>query len=185
MSPERSGNISNCFSKRSSGFVYSSNRRITANADDGQSATMDLVELIESNWIYSSPILFVGIWVFVSYLISVIGGWGALAKHYPAESTFSGEMFRRGSGRLGMGNYGGCLTLGTNVKGLYLAVAFIFRVGHPPLFVPWQDITAKPQPGRFFPRVELEFAKSPGNRLRISRGLADKISKASAGRLRF
>lgn len=49
---------------------------------------MDLVELIESNWIYSSPILFVGIWVFVSYLISVIGGWSVLAKHYPADSSF-------------------------------------------------------------------------------------------------
>lgn len=146
---------------------------------------IDLIELIEAYWVYFPPILFVGFWVFVTYLISFIGGWAALGKYYPAELSFTGETFGGNSARLGVGKYGGCFIWGANVRGLYLAVAFIFRAGHPPLFIPWQDITVHRLASKFFPKVELEFSKSRENRLRISKSLAEKIAHARAGRLRL
>jgi hypothetical protein len=38
-------------------------------------------------------------------------------------------------------HYGGRLTLGTSPDGLYLAMLFLFRVGHPPLFIPGDQVT--------------------------------------------
>jgi hypothetical protein len=35
---------------------------------------------------------------------------------------------------------GGVLKFGANAEGLYLAQPFVFRPGHPPLFIPWPDV---------------------------------------------
>ena len=37
-------------------------------------------------------------------------------------------------------NYGSCLTVVVSPVGLYLRVLPLFRVGHPPLLIPWADL---------------------------------------------
>jgi hypothetical protein len=37
-------------------------------------------------------------------------------------------------------NYGLCLTVVVGSAGLYLKVVPLFRLGHPPLLIPWADI---------------------------------------------
>lgn len=143
-----------------------------------------LPELPDWFWKKLFPVYFIALWVVVGYLISIMGGWSTLAKHYSVKSPFTGEYFRLRSGQLGsLANYGGCLTLGANSGGLYLAVLFIFRTGHPPLFIPWEDITPQHKKKWLFSLVELQFSKSPGNSLSISKGLAEKLANASGGRL--
>src|SRR5260370_20051122 len=39
--------------------------------------------------------------------------------------------------------YNGCLTVGADSSGLFLVPLFIFRLGHPPLFVPWSEILSQ------------------------------------------
>jgi hypothetical protein len=83
--------------------------------------------------------------------------------------------------RLGM-NYGSCVNVGVNQNGLYLSVVFLFRLGHPPLFIPWPDISATKKRGFFFFKlVELRFAKCPRIPFVISQRLMDKISDALGG----
>ena len=41
------------------------------------------------------------------------------------------------SGRLGWVNYNSCLTIHSGPEGIRLAVWAPFRLGHPPLFIPW------------------------------------------------
>ena len=39
--------------------------------------------------------------------------------------------------------YGNCLTVGANSYGLYLRILFLFRFMHPPLFIPWSEVSIK------------------------------------------
>jgi hypothetical protein len=126
------------------------------------------------------PVLFVGLWLLVSFTLSAMGGWRALAEHYPAPSSVSGRRFRWRSGRMAGGvNYGGCLTLGAAPGGLYLAVLPMFRAGHPPLLIPWSDVTAREARTWLAEHVELQFARVPRATLRISRRLATPLLEAS------
>ncbi len=43
-------------------------------------------------------------------------------------------------GRVGMVNYNGCLTIHSSAEGLHLSVWLPFRLGHPPLFIPWDTV---------------------------------------------
>jgi hypothetical protein len=79
----------------------------------------------------------------------------------------------------GWANYNGCLTVGGNVEGLYLSVLFLFRPGHPPLFVPWIEISGRIEKRRWFSRVTLSFQRCPSIPLVISRRLSERISRAS------
>jgi len=39
--------------------------------------------------------------------------------------------------------YNNCLTIGGSPDGFYLAIFFLFRIGHPPMFIPWREIKIK------------------------------------------
>ncbi|AXQ30476.1 hypothetical protein D0B54_18120 [Solimonas sp. K1W22B-7] len=124
-------------------------------------------------------------WCGICMLISRVGGWRALGRFYRLQGRFDGERWYLRSGSMGLANYNGCLTLGADAGGLCLAVLFLFRPGHPPLLIPWRDVTVEPYRMVFlFHRVKLGFRETPSVSLRISRGLADKLAGASGGRFR-
>ena len=64
-------------------------------------------------------------------------------------------------------------------QGLYLAVLPFFRIAHPPLLIPCDDIAAREARRWLFAAIELHFAKLPGASLRLSRGLAQARLDAS------
>jgi hypothetical protein len=79
-------------------------------------------------------------------------------------------------------NYGNCLIVCANPDGVHLSVFFPFRIGHPPLFVPWPDVSMKEkQAFFFFKQVELRFSKCPSIPFVISRRLMNRISDALGG----
>lgn len=125
-------------------------------------------------------LLFPLLWCLVCVVIAVVGGWQALAGHYRTTATFHGRRWRLQSARMrwAMG-YNNCLTIGANESGLLLAILFPFRPGHPPLFVPWTDITVGNRTVWLFHRCRLEFARNPGVPLTISSTLADKLRLAA------
>ncbi len=79
-------------------------------------------------------------------------------------------------------NYGNCLIVCVNPDGIHLSVLFLFRIGHPPLFVLWPDVSMKEKRVLFFfKQVELRFSKCPSIPFVISRRLMNKISDALGG----
>lgn len=134
------------------------------------------------------PLAFAALWCGIIFLISRMGGWSSLAQRYQHVGSFDGYRKRFVTGAVTGGpflgfpcNYGNCLTLGADSHGLYLAVFPLFRPGHPPLFVPWPDVTVKPAKGWFSTYADFSFAQVPRLRLRIAFPVARELISA-AGR---
>lgn len=114
-------------------------------------------------------------WIAICWVIALLGEWHALARTYVSEAPFEGVTFHMRSGRLGFSNYNGVLNVGINHHGMRLAVFPLFRVGHPPLFIPWQHIDAQLGRVLFFETVEFTFRGAPGVRLRVRRSFGDEL----------
>ncbi|MDB5313005.1 MAG: hypothetical protein JWO38_7207 [Gemmataceae bacterium] len=118
-------------------------------------------------------------WCFVVWVVGALSGWGGLARHYRylSDEPFRGTLRRFRSGKLGWANSSRCLTVGTNPRGLYLAVFVLFRPGHPPLFVPWAELTARVVRVWIFGSwLDLTFEKYPGVVVRLPRRLGKEIA---------
>ena len=78
-------------------------------------------------------------------------------------------------------NYNNVLTIGADRTGLYLSTVFFFRIGHPPLFIPWTEISLS---GRrkilFVEFVEFKLGREEQIPFLIRAKLADQIRAAAA-----
>lgn len=88
------------------------------------------------------PIIFIPIfillWVGVTGLISIIGGWRGLAKVNPVPAAIpeTGETYSLQSVRLGFfGNYNSSVTITVYTKGVRIAPIFIFSLFHRPFYI--------------------------------------------------
>ncbi len=85
-------------------------------------------------------VFFVVIWSGVCLLLSVIGGWGRIAQRFPARQPPTGTGYGGQTGMVGTANYRGVLTVHASTEGIHVAVMVFFRLGHPPLFIPWSEM---------------------------------------------
>ena len=77
-------------------------------------------------------------WCSICYIISRLSGWSKIAAEYPRmQDPFSGNRFRFRSMRLGLANYNNCVSFTVAPQGLFISVMPFFRVGHPPVMIPW------------------------------------------------
>ena len=131
-------------------------------------------------------LFFIVLWISVSMLISVIGGWRSLSGDYRANFPYDGKKLRMKSVSMRWGtSYSNCVTIGANKEGLYLSVLPIFRIGHPTLFIPWADISTEEGKQLFFFKVfKFKFVKHPNVPVVISKRLAEKIFKMREESLR-
>jgi hypothetical protein len=58
------------------------------------------------------------------------------------------------SGYVGLTSYGSCLIVGVDPTGIRLSILFPFRIGHPPLFLPWRALRIDP-PSKWWWRTTL------------------------------
>ncbi len=133
--------------------------------EDGahQPASLWRLKLLAFLITISSIIGFSAYWFFLSWLIARISGWAQLAEHYSASYKFEGELHLSRYGLFkNTSKYHKLLKVGISEEGLYLSMAAFFRVGHPPLLIPWGDISYINQKGRFaqigftnFPAMEI------------------------------
>ena len=128
-------------------------------------------------------LLFIILWMGVCKLIAAAGGWRILARDYRADSVYDGKkLWLKSIGMRSWTNYSNCINIGANKYGLYLSVIPIFRVGHPPLFFPWMDISTEATSRRLLPDVvKFTFTKQPGVPIILSKRLADRIFKMRGG----
>ncbi|HIG74488.1 MAG TPA: hypothetical protein EYQ24_07910 [Bacteroidetes bacterium] len=102
-------------------------------------------------------ILFPAFWSLVVWLVGA--PWRGLARDYPAESwPEDGYRLSMQSASVGLANYGNSLTVLATEEGLYLRPMWAFRVGHPPIHIPWEEVK----------RVESAFLF--GKRVRLTNG---------------
>ena len=93
------------------------------------------------------------LWCTVSLLLAYIGGWAKLANQYldvPEREKRLERTYGMQSGYIGTTRYKGCLNFRIYEEGLGLSVLFLFRIGHPPLFIPWDQFHSISEKRVFF-----------------------------------
>jgi hypothetical protein len=132
-------------------------------------------------------VLFVALWIGTFQVVARVGGWRELAAAYPPLGITGaglGETFRMRSLQLRRGmNYNHCVTLTAGPTALRLALPRIFAWGHPPIEVPWSEITTEAGRAWLVPIVTLHCARVPAAPVRLPRGLARRLAQASGGQL--
>jgi hypothetical protein len=126
--------------------------------------------------------LFVAVWFGSMHLIAAVGGWRDLARVYRAEMPMEFARrwrFRGCTMRFGT-HYNGCLTIGASAMGLHLSLWSVFRPGHPPLFIPWSDITTSVQRNLFLESIRFSFLRATPW-LQLRRDLAEDVLRTAPG----
>jgi len=87
---------------------------------------------------------FVLLWLGMSAVLAVLGGWSNLARRFRARGPAKGELIRFVSGSMGAPllpvGYGRSLNLTVGEEGFGLSVLFLLRFFSPPLFIPWDAV---------------------------------------------
>ncbi|MFK7804395.1 MAG: hypothetical protein AB8G95_22360 [Anaerolineae bacterium] len=125
-------------------------------------------------------VFFTALWSFIAFITSRIGGWNAIAQHYQGELSYKNESLGFRSARFGWMGYSGVLTFSVNDEELGISVLFLYRVGHPPLKIPFEEINAY-EKTVILPEVHMSFAQTPERVIKIPRRVADAIEAASGG----
>jgi hypothetical protein len=99
---------------------------------------------LQPQWFFP---FFVMMWLTISAVCSIFGGWWALAREFRRIQPTVGETFRFASGSLGAEvfpatAYGSCLFVTIADSGFELSILFPFRFLSPPLFIPWAAVSA-------------------------------------------
>jgi len=129
------------------------------------------------------PCYAIALWLLVSALISYIGGWTTLAKRFRLRVPFTEERWLGQSGQMRwIAGYGNCLTVGCNHQGLYLAMMPLFRFRHPPLLVPWDEITITRRRIVFFRMVRFGLGRELDIPIYLRARLADRMRRSAGDR---
>jgi hypothetical protein len=127
---------------------------------------------------FNTSLVVLASWIAVSLLLAMLVGWLGLAKHYRCRTRFKGQKWYFQTGSMIPAHYIGCLTTGASGEGVYLAVLPLFRLGHPPLLIPWSDITATEHKGLLFSYLDFKFSSEPSVTLRVPRDTGERILSA-------
>lgn len=94
------------------------------------------------DWIHEAPVfllLFAVLWLHLCVIWSLAGGWYKLARLFRAQQVFKGRKWPF-QGAVMRWTRAYRVTVGANRAGLHIA-CFLFRILHPPLFIPWEEIS--------------------------------------------
>jgi hypothetical protein len=124
--------------------------------------------------------LIIGIFCFVSYLSSILTGWHQLSKRFLAQSEPYGTTLSAGPFPYTVytrywSHYSSVIRFTAADDALYLSVFFLLRVGHPPLRIPWTEITIG-RTARFWRQfIILTLGNQERIPMRISERMARKL----------
>jgi hypothetical protein len=111
---------------------------------------------------------------------SHLGGWASLAGQYRCLEPFSGSRWNFQCGQFRwFASYNNCLTIGADTRGLFLWVFPLFRVAHPPLFIPWREISVARQKVLWIKQVRFRLGHELQIPLTIGDRLAQKLQSAA------
>jgi hypothetical protein len=131
------------------------------------------------------------LWCVQSYLSSMASGWHTLVPRFRSASEYLGETLtiirfpREICMRSWMRywrDYTNVVQLAPDADGLQLSVFFPFRIGHPPLLIPWREIDEQTVDGFWRSYVVLILGRTERIPMRISKRVADDLRLARTER---
>jgi hypothetical protein len=137
------------------------------------------------------PAFLLGLWALISLLTSSLSSWWVLASRFSTTEQPSGDVKTAGPFlyvvylRLWT-HYSSVVRVTAAHDALYLSMLFLFRIGHPPLRIPWNEIQFSTTTYFFRRYMVLTFGTDEQIPLRISQrmarnlGLTERFSAASA-----
>jgi hypothetical protein len=134
-------------------------------------------------------VLGIALWLGVVALIGTFGGWGAVARDYPApEPPTAGErvtvsLLLFGRGMMSLGNYRYAVTLIVTPHGFELRTKPLFQFQHPGIAVPWREVRAYEKGTSFgWPFIELMLSRGQHLRMRgrAATALIQALARAAA-----
>jgi len=129
-------------------------------------------------------IFFITCWIVISILFAKTTGWSKLAEKYRTYKKPDFKLFRAVQVTWGSSMMAGNIyTMGSSYKGLYLGVLFPFRIGHPPLLVPWRDIRVRKVKRLMINKVAFEIKNGLARPLEVNENVAEKLAAGSKGQL--
>ena len=135
---------------------------------------------MEQAFPYLFLLIFVGMWLFVTTILSSTSGWFGLMKRYPDRDERAVRRFDGQSGTLGFGtNLNGILRLGVCPSGLRVGIWRLFAPFTRDFFVPWEEITVRRFTWLFVPFAELTFGTPSNGRLCVTGWLANRVARAA------
>ena len=94
------------------------------------------------------PLFCVGVWLLVGATLAHVSGWPDLAARYPGGDRPSGRVLRGQVISIGVVSEKNVTCLVPTETGLYIYASFLFRFMHPPILVPWAEMSYE-SPRRF------------------------------------
>lgn len=109
-----------------------------------------------------------------------MGGWYSLSGRFRAQAAPYGETKTAGPLFYGVKmrfrvNYGNVIRLTAAKDALYISILFLFRVGHPPLCIPWTEIRFGRTKFLWWRHVFLTLGNEEKIRMRISERMARNL----------
>ena len=130
------------------------------------------------------PLLFVAMWALIGSLLGFLSGWQALARTFPAgplpriDMPTAGGLFSTVYMDCWV-RYAGVIKATSAPQGLYLSVPFFFRLGHPTLLIPWDQIRVSRTKKWWRTYVVLTLGTDLQVPMRISEGMVRDLGVAS------
>jgi hypothetical protein len=120
-----------------------------------------------------------------------MSGWFALSRHFKKQSEPYGETKSAGPFSYTVymrlqSHYGSVIRVTAAEDALYLSILFLFRVGHPPLRIPWDEIRMRRTKFLWFRFVRFTLGNEEQIPMRISErmarnlGILDRVPEASS-----
>ncbi len=91
-------------------------------------------------------LILAAIFPFIIAFLATLSGWERLANHYPSTGDFPKGGHRFQSMRLNNIFYRRVLRMAETPEGVYIVPMSLFRLDHPPLFIPWHAIQVEKHP---------------------------------------
>ena len=134
----------------------------------------------------SVTLFLVMFFVVIPLILGRVSGWSRLGAEYRLTGRFEGKRWWFQDVTLrGWCGYNGGVSVGANADGLYLNT--IFYVSHPPLFIPWCDLSVVRRDIKFLGirlgMVEFATQRVPSIRLALRESLLKKIAAANVATL--
>lgn len=123
-------------------------------------------------------------WVALMFVIGLISGWQTLAIVYPMPDLWQGPRGKWAwqSISLGWSSYGGIVQLAAYEEGLLFDVFVLFRPGHRPFFVPWEEMHTEYKQVLWQKYVNIRCDRAPRLIIGLPQVLATKIETAAGPR---
>ena len=121
--------------------------------------------------------LLVGLLILVA--ANAQSGWRLLAEPYTCFETIETKQWRFISARMGSGgsfvSFRACLNIGADRAGVYLSLFPLFRLGNPPLFIPWHHLSLEVREGFLSSEMLFHFREAPSVSLCLKESLGQEI----------